>query len=344
MTSPLRLGILGTANIARGFAPALRGSALVRVDAIASRVRAKADAFADEFDIAKRFDSYEALLADPDLDAIYNPLPNSLHLPWTIQALEAGKHVLCEKPLALNVDEATRMFAAAKSNGVGLLEAFPYMFQPQTQLAISLVESGRIGTVESMQAAFGFHITDPANVRFDAALGGGSLLDAGCYAVSFIRLIMGTNPVRVTARARWHQRGVDESVVATLEYADGRFAQISCSMRTGVHRHALIVGSHGVIDTDFLNNTSDDAPGSLLLREGMGWGHPFAPQTFARGSGFRFEAEAFARYALARDWGALRRWQRISLDTALVQEAIAASMRGAPNGQPVDVPPQTYGG
>ncbi len=324
---PLRLGILSTANIARGFVPALNDSTLIRVDAVASRAHDKADAFANEFAIVARHASYEALLADAAIDAVYIPLPNSLHLPWVKKAIAAGKHVLCEKPLALNLSETRAMFAAAEAKGVALLEAFPYMFQPQTQLVISLVESGRIGAVESMQAAFGFHITDPANIRFDPALGGGALLDAGCYAVSFVRLVMGLNPARVTANARLHASGVDEAVVATLEYADGRFAQISCSMGTGVHRHALIAGTHGVIDTDFLNNTSIEAPGSLLLREGKGWGLPFVAQTFARGSGFRFEAEAFARYVIERDWETLKKWQRISLDNAATLDAIAESAR-----------------
>jgi predicted dehydrogenase len=327
MPSPLRFGILGAANIARGFVPPLKHSATVRIDAIASRTQESAEAFGREFDIPKRYASYEALLADSDIDAVYIPLPNNMHHTWTRAAIDAGKHVLCEKPLALNTTEAREMFSAADARGVALLEAFPYMFQPQTELAMSLVRDGRIGAVQYVQAAFGFNIADPANIRFDPAMGGGALLDAGCYAVSFVRLMMGAAPARVTAHARWTARGVDESLLATLIHDDGRDAQIACTIASGVHRRALVAGTGGTIETDFLNSTSDDAPGSLLLREGVSWGLPQQPQTYARGSGFAFEAEAFARYIAEGDRAALKRWEQISVDNARTLDALIVSAR-----------------
>lgn len=327
MTSPLRLGILGAANIARGFVPPLKHSATIRVDAIASRSQETADAFGREFDVPKRYGSYESLLADRDIDAVYIPLPNSLHHPWTLAAIKAGKHVLCEKPLALTAAETREMYRAAEARGVALLEAFPYMFQPQTTLAMSHVRGGKIGAVQYVQAAFGFNIADPNNVRFDPALGGGALLDAGCYAVSFVRLMMDTAPQRVIAHARWTTRGVDESLVATLVYGDGRHAQIACSMAGAVHRRALIAGTGGTIETDFLNSTSEDMPGTLLLREGVTWGLPQVPQQYAHGSGFTFEAEAFARYIAQGDRAALKRWEQISVDNARTLDAIIASAR-----------------
>lgn len=327
MPSPLRLGILGAANIARGFVPPLKNSVTVRVDAIASRSQESADAFGREFDMPKRYGSYQALLADGDIDAVYIPLPNSLHHPWTLTAIKAGKHVLCEKPLALNAAEARAMYRAAETRGVALLEAFPYMFQPQTELAVSLVHDGKIGAVQYVQAAFGFNIADSNNIRFDAALGGGALLDAGCYAVSFARLMMDAAPQRVYADARWTERGVDASLVATLVYGDGRRAQIACSMAGAVHRRALVVGTDGTIETDFLNSTSDEMPGTLLLREGVAWGLPQVPQQYARGSGFAFEAEAFAHMIAHDDRAALRRWEQISVDNARTLDAIIASAR-----------------
>jgi predicted dehydrogenase len=324
---PLRLGILGTANIARGFVPPLAGSTVVRVDAVASRSREKAAQFGAEFGIRTCHASYEALLADADIDAIYIPLPNSLHKVWALRAIEAGKHVLCEKPLALNLTEAREMFEAAAKNNVMLLEAFPYMFQPQTALAVSLAQSGRIGTVQHVQAAFGFHIADPDNVRFDPALGGGALLDAGCYPVSFVRLIMGAPPQRVHAQARWHPRGVDESVFVTLEYASGCVAQVACSMRTGIHRRAMIAGTHGAIDTNYLNTTSDETPGTLMLKEGIAWSNQWVAQDYTRGSGFLFEAEAFANSVTNNDQAAIARWRDISLDNAATLDAIMESAR-----------------
>jgi predicted dehydrogenase len=336
MPSPLRFGILGTANIARGFVPPLKHATTVRIDAIASRTQESAEAFGREFDIPKRYGNYEALLADGDIDAIYIPLPNNMHHAWTRAAIDAGKHVLCEKPLALNATEARDMFQAAQARGVALLEAFPYMFQPQTELAMSLVCGGKIGTVQYVQAAFGFNIADPTNIRFDPAMGGGALLDAGCYAVSFVRLMMGEAPARVTANARWTERGVDESIVATLVYDNGRHAQIACTIAAGVHRRALVAGTGGTIETDFLNSTSDDAPGSLLLREGVTWGLPQHPQTYARGSGFAFEAEAFARYIADDDRATLKQWEEISVDNARTLDAIIASARA---GTVIDMAP-----
>ena len=160
-TSPLRIGILGCANIARAFARDVADSPAVQVVAVASRTQATADAFARSQGIPRALGSYEALLADPAVDAIYLPLPNSLHADWAIAAAAHGKHVLCEKPLALGLAQAQAMFAAAKQQGVMLLEAYPYWFQPQTGDMLALLRSGAIGTVRSVQASFGFKLASP---------------------------------------------------------------------------------------------------------------------------------------------------------------------------------------
>ena len=190
--APLRIGILGAANIARQFSRDVAPSPAVRIVAVASRNADTAAALAAAQGIGRHHGSYEALLADPEVDAIYLPLPNSLHAEWAIKAAAHGKHVLCEKPLALGRGEAQSMFNAARRHGVMLLEAYPYYFQPQTGALVALLNVGAIGTVQSVQSCFGFTVSNPQhNIRMKPELGGGALLDAGSYALSVIRLAMG---------------------------------------------------------------------------------------------------------------------------------------------------------
>jgi len=238
----LRIGILGAAKIAGSFMVGAKASSRVAVVAIASRDRARAEAFARHHDIPRAY-GYTDLLADREVDAIYNPLPNSLHAEWSIAAARAGKHVLCEKPLAGNLADAEAMFAAADAHRVVLIEAFPYMFQPQTLEIERLIASGAIGPVRTMFAAFGFTIAEPGNIRLDARLGGGALLDAGCYPVSFARQVFGARPTRVTATAQW-QGGVDQTLATTLEYPGGGIAQINCSFARPTGRSRAIRGSN----------------------------------------------------------------------------------------------------
>ncbi len=258
---PLRFGILGCANIAHQFARDVAPSPAVQIVAVASRDAAKAAAFAATHRIARHHGSYEALLADTEVDAVYLPLPNSLHAEWAVKAAAAGKHVLCEKPLALDATEALAMFDAARAHGVMLLEGFPYYFQPQTGDMLALLHSGAIGQVRLVHASIGFTVVVPqGNIRMSAELGGGALLDAGSYPLSLIRLAMGGAPLRVQADSSWSEGGVDISTVATLFYADGRRAQLSCAMDTANQRRASIVGTLGVIETEYLNHTA--TPGS----------------------------------------------------------------------------------
>ena len=341
-TPPLRIGILGCANIARQFARDVSPSPAVRIVAVASRQADKAAAFAAEFNIARHHASYEALLADAGVDAIYLPLPNSLHADWAVRAAAAGKHVLCEKPLALDGAEAQRMFDAAQQHGVMLLEAFPYYFQPQTGAMLQLLHSGAIGTVRTVQASFGFTLAQPVgNIRLDATLGGGALLDAGSYPLSFIRLVMGEAPVRVVADANWHAPGVDISTVATLHYADGRRAQLSCAMDAAIHRRAAVVGSEGILETEYLNHTAEPGtshpwgylPSRLRLRRGR-TNVPFEDIKTGCGSGFRFAAEAFAKVVAERNFAAIGRAAQASIDNA---RTLAALARSAQSGLPVNL-------
>jgi predicted dehydrogenase len=166
--------------------------------------------------------------------------------------------VLCEKPLALNRLEVMRMYEAARQHGVMLLESYPYWFQPQTRELLNCLSRDQIGRVQSMQACFGFTLGNPErNIRMQADLGGGALLDAGSYPISLIRLVMGCAPECVMAHAQWAATGVDISMMATLLYADGRSAQMSCAMNAANHRRATIVGTHGTVETEYLNHTSD---------------------------------------------------------------------------------------
>lgn len=341
--SPLRIGILGCANIARQFARDVAPSPHARVVAVASRQADTAAAFAAEHGIARHHGSYDALLADAEVDAIYLPLPNSLHAEWAIRAASRGKHVLCEKPLALGRAEAQAMFDAARQHGVMLLEAFPYYFQPQTGAMLAALHEGAIGTVRMVQASFGFTIARPeGNIRLAPELGGGALLDAGSYPLSLIRLVMGCAPVRVVADARWHPSGVDIGTVATLHYGDGAQAQLSCAMDTALHRHATLIGSDGVLETEYLNHTSAPGqphphgylPGQLRLRRGLS-NTAFVDLPAGTGSGFRFAAEAFAKVVADGDFAAIERAALASLDNAATLEALALSAR---LGQPVDMP------
>jgi predicted dehydrogenase len=334
-SAPLRIGVLGGAKIARQFCRDVAPSTAVRVVAVGSRSDASAQAFAEAQGIPRWHGSYEALLADPEVDAIYLPLPNSLHAEWAMAAAREGKHVLCEKPLALSAADASAMFATARAKGVMLLEAYPWWFQPQTADLQALLMGGAIGEVRSVQACFGVSLGDAAtNIRMKPELGGGALLDAGSYVLSLIRLVMGEAPVRVSAEASWAESGVDISLMATLVFAHGRCAQLSCAMDVANHRHATIVGTQGTIETEYLNHTSDGPghpwgylPSAMRVRRGVANTVPFEPIKSASGSGFRFGAEAFARVVAARDQAAIDRAAQASVDIAATLEAIALSAR-----------------
>ena len=344
--APLRIGILGCANIAKQFVRDARPSPAVRIVAVASRTAQTAREFAAAQGIPRHHASYEALLADADVGAVYIPLPNTLHAAWAIKAAQSGKHVLCEKPLAMGLTEAQAMFDAARANRVMLLEAYPYWFQPQTGAMLALLQGGAIGSVRQVHASFGFTLSNPqGNIRLNPELGGGALWDAGSYPMSLIRLVMGSAPQSVLADPRWHETGVDVAMMATLRYADGRRAHLSCAMDMANHRRATIVGTAGTIETEYLNHTSRRAgadphaylPSQLRVRRGTANTVPFEDIGSGVGSGFRFAAEAFADVVARRDVAAIERAAQASLDIAATLEAIAQSAR---LGREVSVPGQ----
>jgi predicted dehydrogenase len=339
--APLRYGILGAANIARQFTRGLAGSAGAEVVAVASRSADKASAFAAELGIPRWHGSYEALLAYPGIEAIYIPLPNDMHAEWAIRAAEAGKHVLCEKPLCMGEAEAKAMFAAARKAGVHLCEAYPYMSQPQTLRLREVLAKGEIGRVQVVTAAFGFGIAtadgvpkaDPSNIRLVPARGGGALYDAGTYAMSFVRLAVGERPSRALATARTTTTGVDQTVAATLLFPSGAIGQVTTSLSVSFHRYGIVIGESGMIETGYSNHAPD---GKLALRikRGIPATVPTLTEETPGADGFRLEAESFARLVrTGQGWNGASEAE--SLDTAAALAAIAASAR---TGAWVDIP------
>ena len=330
----LRIGILGAANIARLFVDAARGSGKVEIRAVASRDVERGRKFAGELGIPRVHSTYEGLLGDAEIDAVYNPLPNNLHAEWSIRAADAGKHVLCEKPLATSAAEARLMFQAARRNRVHVVEGYPYRAQPQTIKLRELLRTGSIGRLQLVHASFGFLLTDTSNIRMNPTLAGGSLMDAGSYPISLVRMIAGERPTRVHAMARIAETGVDRTVVGSVDFPSGLLAQISCSFATARHRHALIVGDAGAIETTYYNDTSEAMPPLVNIRRGVGWDAPRESIETAAAAGFLMEADAF--HDLVR--GGWDRWPGAtpeeSVDIMLTIDAFAQSLR---SGSAVDV-------
>jgi predicted dehydrogenase len=286
-------GIIGIGRIARKFISAVQHSQSERIVALASRDAAKATAAAGELGIARGYGSYQELLADSAVECVYLALPNALHAEWSIAAVEAGKHVLCEKPLATSEAEARAMFEAARTHNVWLMEAFMYRFHPQTLLVQQLISEGVLGTPKLVRASFGFAVSDAANVRLSAELAGGALMDVGCYCVNAARWAVGERPARVLAAARWAASGVDETLAATLEYANGVVAQIACSLAVSRHHYLQIVGDAGLIELDQPFTLLPDRPSTVRLQRGTTDQHS-ERITVDAADHFRLEAEGFA--------------------------------------------------
>ena len=249
MEQRLGWGILSTGNIARQFATGVVASKTGALVAVGSRTSATATEFAKAFHIPQSFGSYEGVLANPAVHAIYNALPNSMHHQWTIAALKAGKHVLCEKPLASNVAEAQEMFDVAQSSGRILVEAFMYRSHPQTMAVMDVVKSGVIGQVKLVRSGFCFRTMKiEGNIRFSRALAGGALMDIGCYCINFSRLIAQQEPLQITVSGKLHESGVDELAAGTMSFPNGIVASFTCGMTVHADNTAYICGSEGYIE------------------------------------------------------------------------------------------------
>ena len=251
--SKIRWGILSTANIGRKqLIPAIQASHNGEVVAVGSRSLVTAQAYAKELGIPHAYGSYEALLADPEIDAIYNPLPNDGHAPWSIKALRAHKHVLVEKPIAIDAGEAQTLVDVAHETGMWLAEAFMYRFHPQHAKVHELLAAGALGSVATINAGFSYVLkpSDTGNVRLKPELGGGGLWDVGCYCVSSIRMFAGQEPDAVSGFAMVGSSGVDENFVGTLHFPNGLLANFECGMRVNGEQQYTIFGDKGRVHVD----------------------------------------------------------------------------------------------
>lgn len=253
MSDPIRFGILGAANITPQalIAPA-RGNPDVELAAVAARDRSRAEAFASEHGIARVHDSYDALLADPEIDAVYIPLPNSEHGPWTVAALDADKHVLVEKPFASNAEEAEEVRARASQSDLVVMEAFHYRYHELMEQILRLVHDGMIGEVQEIEAHFDIRLPDRSNIRYNQDLAGGSTMDLGCYSLHFVRSVVGEEPEVVSAEARASDDPrLDEALSAELRFPSGATGRISSSLLEETERQsATIIGTRGVIEVE----------------------------------------------------------------------------------------------
>ena len=258
----VRWGVLSTANIGTGkVIPAMQLGRYCRVTAIASRDLDRARAVANRLGIPKAYGSYEELLADPEIDAIYNPLPNHLHVAWSIKALEAGKHVLCEKPIALTAAEAQKLLDAARERPqLKVMEAFMYRHHPQWQRARQLVADGRIGELRTIQSFFSYHNPDPANIRNVAEFGGGGLMDIGCYTISLSRFIFGSEPRRVCGIMEYDpQFKTDRLTSGVLDFGRGTLT-FTCATQLTPYQRVNIFGTEGRVEIEIPFNAPADRP------------------------------------------------------------------------------------
>lgn len=247
MEKILNWGLLSTAKINQELIKPLRASKRTRLLAAASRSQVNADAYAREWKIPRAYGSYEAMLADPEIDVVYNSLPNHLHAEWTINALRAGKHVLCEKPFALSLAEVDAMIAAAQETGKVLTEAFMYRHHVQTIKVKEIVDSGALGKLQLIKGAFSFMLARQGNYRNIKEMGGGSLWDVGCYPISYARMILGEEPLEVFGWQVEGPGGIDESFHGQMRFGSGVHMQFDCGFKSHSRSHMEIVGTEGVL-------------------------------------------------------------------------------------------------
>lgn len=295
----IRWGVLSTAKIGREkVIPATQQSKYGVVNAIASRDLSRAKAVATQLGIEKAYGSYDELLADPDIHAIYIPLPNHMHVPWSLRALAAGKHVLCEKPIGLSVAEAEQLADAADAHQkLKAMEAFMYRFHPQWQAARKFVRDGRIGQLRTIHSQFSYYNDDPQNIRNQASIGGGALMDIGCYPISLSRFLYDAEPQRVLGHIeRDPATHVDRLTSAVLEFAMGT-ATFTCGTQLAPYQRVNILGTSGRIEIEIPFNAPPDRPCRLWLQSGPGTGPPEEIR-FDLCNQYTLQANAFSRAIL----------------------------------------------
>ena len=265
----VRYGLLSTAQIGlNAHLPASYDSKNSEIVSVSSRTAAKAEAAAKKHNIDRWYGSYEEQLADPNMDAVVNSLPNGMHAEWTIKAAEAGKHILCEKPLAVSAEECQRMIDAANANNVVLVEAFTHRWNPHMRMARKLIAEGAIGDIQTIDSALCFNIAEPdGNVRFSQELAGGALWDAGCYAVYATRFVMSAEPVQVSGMSHdsgdW---GIDTTFSGSMKFANGAIGNITTNMEQPFRCYITIDGSKGRIE---IPGMFDDS-GPIIVKSGDG--------------------------------------------------------------------------
>ncbi len=295
MRGPLRWGVLGVANIAvRTVIPAIQRSQSGVVTAIASREYGKARQAADTLGVERAYGSYEALLGDPDIDAVYNPLPNHLHVPWTIRAMEAGKHVLCEKPLALSAHEARLLLAVREHTGMQVCEAFMVRSHPQWQIVREIISAGRIGPLRLITGHFSYYRVDPDDVRSKAEWGGGALMDIGCYPIMLSRWLFGTEPESVIGQYELDPTlGVDRLGGALMRFPNGQ-ATFTYSGQLVPHQRMQMFGTTGRIEVTIPFNTPSAKPAVIRLDYGHEPGALGESIEIAAADQYTLQADAFA--------------------------------------------------
>ncbi|MCF8379784.1 MAG: Gfo/Idh/MocA family oxidoreductase [Bacteroidales bacterium] len=271
MKANIRWGILSTARIGVvKVIPAIMHARFCEVTAISSRDFDKSKSIAEKLGIPKFYGSYEELINDPDIDAIYNPLPNHLHLEWTIRAIKAGKHVLCEKPIALNATEAIQLNVASKKYPrQKIMEAFMYHFHPQWIKVKAIIDSGRIGEVKTIQSFFSYYNIDPTNIRNKTEVGGGALMDIGCYCMSFPRFLLGKEPIRVLGIInRDPEMKIDRLASGILDFSEGVTSTFTCGTQLMPYQRVNILADKGHIEVEVPVNAPPDSPSRIWLRTG----------------------------------------------------------------------------
>ena len=263
----LNWGVLGTARIAaKAVIPALKASRHNLVTAVASRDLMRAQQFAQANAIPKAYGSYDELLQDPNIDAVYIPLPNSQHTPWAIKAMEAGKHVLVEKPFAVNADEAQLMVATSLEHSVLLMEAFMYRYHSRFEEIMEIVQGGRLGQLRFIQSTFSFPLTNPNDYRLSADLGGGALYDLGCYCVNFQRLLVGHEPRQVQALSYMGSTNVDLQMSGTLDFGEQLFTHFDVAFNAAPQQYTRIIGTEGILSFEKSFNPGKEASEAYLLK------------------------------------------------------------------------------
>ena len=294
----MQWGVLSTAAIGvKKVLPAMQKGAWSTVSAIASRELSKAQEAARTLGIARAYGSYEELLADPQIEAIYNPLPNQLHVPWTIKAAEAGKHVLCEKPLSLTVAEAKTLLAVQQRTGVTIGEAFMVRTHPQWLRARELITGGHIGELRAIHGFFSYFNTNPANIRNIPEYGGGALMDIGCYPINTARFLFDAEPLRVSGLIEKDPKfQVDRLTSAMLQFPGGGQASFTCSMQLVPYQRMQLLGSKGRIEIEIPFNAPNDRPCRIFIDDGRDvFGSGITTETFPACDQYTLQGDAFSK-------------------------------------------------